>query len=57
MPVHMFGVAADMGKFMELGNKYGIPIIEDACEVVGGTFKEQYLGAIGKARDLEFRPQ
>ena len=56
MPVHMFGVAADMGKFMELGNKYGIPIIEDACEVVGGTFKEQYLGAIGKCGTWSFDP-
>ena len=27
MPVHMFGVAADMDKFAALGEKYGIPIV------------------------------
>ncbi|MBN1662680.1 MAG: DegT/DnrJ/EryC1/StrS family aminotransferase, partial [Deltaproteobacteria bacterium] len=47
MPVHMFGVAADMDAFVELGMKNGIPVIEDACEVVGGTYKERYLGSIG----------
>ncbi len=56
MPVHMFGVAANMDKFMELGRKYGIPIIEDACEVVGGTYKGRYLGSIGKCGTWSFDP-
>ena len=47
MPVHMFGVAADMDKFVALGKKYNLPIIEDACEVVGGTYKGRALGGIG----------
>ncbi len=56
MPVHMFGVAADMDKFIELGKKYDIPIIEDACEVVGGTFKGRYLGTLGKCGTWSFDP-
>jgi 8-amino-3,8-dideoxy-alpha-D-manno-octulosonate transaminase len=56
MPVHMFGVAADMDKFIELGNKYGIPIIEDACEVVGGTYKGRYLGTLSKCGTWSFDP-
>ncbi|MBN1380931.1 MAG: DegT/DnrJ/EryC1/StrS family aminotransferase [Deltaproteobacteria bacterium] len=56
MPVHMFGVAADMDKFAELGKKYGIPIIEDACEVVGGTYKERYLGTLGTCGTWSFDP-
>jgi 8-amino-3,8-dideoxy-alpha-D-manno-octulosonate transaminase len=56
MPVHMFGVAADMDKFTDLGRKYHIPIIEDACEVVGGTYKGRYLGTIGKCGTWSFDP-
>ena len=56
MPVHMFGVAADMDAFTALGRKYGIPIIEDACEVVGGTYKGRALGSIGTCGTWSFDP-
>lgn len=56
MPVHMFGVACDMDRFMELGKKHNIPIIEDACEVVGGTYKGRWLGAIGQVGAWSFDP-
>ena len=56
MPVHMFGVACDMDSFTALGEKYGIPVVEDACEVVGGTYKGRWLGTIGKAGAWSFDP-
>ncbi len=56
MPVHMFGVAADMDRFTALGKKYGIPVIEDACEVVGGTYKGRALGGIGDCGAWSFDP-
>lgn len=56
MPVHMFGVAADMDKFTAIGQKYNIPIIEDACEVVGGTYKGRYLGTLSKCGTWSFDP-
>ncbi len=56
MPVHMFGAAADMDRFAELGKKYGIPIIEDACEVVGGTYKGRMLGSLGTCGTWSFDP-
>ena len=56
MPVHMFGCAADMDRFIELGKKYAIPIIEDACEVVGGTYKGRYLGTMGLCGTWSFDP-
>jgi 8-amino-3,8-dideoxy-alpha-D-manno-octulosonate transaminase len=56
MPVHMFGAAADMERFTELGKKYGIPIIEDACEVVGGTYKGRMLGSLGTCGTWSFDP-
>ncbi len=56
MPVHMFGVAADLDRFIELGKKYDIPIVEDACEVVGGTYKGRYLGSLGVCGTWSFDP-
>lgn len=56
MPVHMFGVASDMDRFVGLGKKYGIPIVEDACEVVGGTYKGRWLGTIGDVGAWSFDP-
>lgn len=56
MPVHMFGVACDMDRFVELGKKYRIPIVEDACEVVGGTYKGRWLGTLGEVGAWSFDP-
>ncbi|MDO5116849.1 MAG: DegT/DnrJ/EryC1/StrS family aminotransferase [Synergistaceae bacterium] len=56
MPVHMFGAATDMDKFTALGKKYSLPIIEDACEVVGGTYKGRALGGIGDVGAWSFDP-
>lgn len=56
MPVHMFGAACDMDRFTELGKKYNIPVVEDACEVVGGTYKNRWLGTIGKVGAWSFDP-
>lgn len=56
MPVHMFGCAADMDGFLALGKKHGIPIVEDACEVVGGTYKGRYLGSLGLWGTWSFDP-
>ena len=56
MPVHMFGVAADMDKFLALGKKHSLPIIEDACEVVGGSYKGRMLGSLGTCGTWSFDP-
>ena len=56
LPVHMFGCAADMDKFLEIGKKHQLPVIEDACEVVGGTYKGRWLGSMGLCGTWSFDP-
>lgn len=56
MPVHMFGAATRLEPILALGEKYGIPIIEDSCEVTGGTYNGKCLGTFGLAGTYSFDP-
>ena len=47
IPVHLYGVPADMMYFRELAARYNLWIIEDACEAHGATLHGQRVGAFG----------
>ena len=46
-PVHYAGVACEMDKIMEIAEKYGLKVIEDAAQGVMSTYKGKALGTIG----------
>ena len=46
-PVHYAGVACEMDKIMEIAEKYGLKVIEDAAQGVMSTYKGRALGTIG----------
>jgi len=48
MPVHMMGSAARIEDFLQLGKTHGIPVVEDACQAFGGTYRGKALGTIGR---------
>jgi dTDP-4-amino-4,6-dideoxygalactose transaminase len=48
MPVHMLGNACDMAALMGLAGKHGLPVVEDACQANGGSYKGRKLGTIGR---------
>ena len=48
VPVALYGMPYNCDRIMEIGNKYGIPVIEDAAEGFGSRFKGQVLGTFGK---------
>ncbi len=54
MPVHIQGFACDMDALCEVAEKYGIAIVEDACQADGGTYKGRFLGTIGDAGAFSF---
>lgn len=56
MPVHMFGAATKIEPILELGKKYGIPVVEDSCEVTGGTYHGKALGTFGLWGTYSFDP-
>lgn len=45
--VHLYGFSADMDKIMEICKKNNVPVIEDAAESLGGTYKGKATGTIG----------
>ncbi|GAX89388.1 pyridoxal phosphate-dependent aminotransferase [Effusibacillus lacus] len=46
--VHLYGQSADMDPLIEICNRYGVPIIEDAAESLGATYQGKFSGTIGK---------
>ena len=47
VPVHYAGVACEMDKIMELAEKYGLVVIEDAAQGIMSSYKGKALGTIG----------
>ncbi|AQY49934.1 putative aminotransferase [Listeria weihenstephanensis FSL R9-0317] len=45
--VHLYGQSCKMDEIMELANRYGVPVVEDAAESLGSTYKGRQLGTIG----------
>ncbi len=56
MPVHLFGLAADMDPIMAVAARAGIPVVEDAAQAIGATYKSRPLGGIGAFGCFSFFP-
>ena len=56
LPVHLYGQMADMGPLLELGRKYGIPVVEDAAQAHGAAWNGERAGTMGLAGCFSFYP-
>jgi dTDP-4-amino-4,6-dideoxygalactose transaminase len=45
--VHLYGMPAKIEELMEIARKYNIPLVEDAAEALGSTYKGKRLGTFG----------
>src|SRR6056297_3521626 len=52
--VHLYGMPAKMDRILEIGEKYDIPVIEDAAEALGSSINGQKCGTFGKLSVLSF---
>jgi dTDP-4-amino-4,6-dideoxygalactose transaminase len=56
VPVHFTGEPCEMDAIMEISNKYGIPVIEDACQALMAEYKGKFCGTIGLAGAVSLHP-
>ncbi|MGG7141952.1 DegT/DnrJ/EryC1/StrS family aminotransferase [Clostridium nigeriense] len=56
MPVHIFGQSADMDEINEIAKKHNLMVIEDACQAIGGKYKERKIGSLGDVACFSFFP-
>jgi dTDP-4-amino-4,6-dideoxygalactose transaminase len=56
MPVHLYGLCADMDPIMALAADAGVPVIEDACQAIGATDHGRQAGSIGAVGCFSFFP-
>ncbi len=54
IPVALYGMPYQIGRIMEIANRYEIPVIEDAAEGFGSRYNGQVLGTFGKYGVLSF---
>ena len=54
VPVALYGMPYKVDRIMEIANRYGIPVVEDAAEGFGSRYKGQMLGTFGKYGVLSF---
>lgn len=56
MPVHLFGLACDMPRIMEIAQKYNLKVIEDCAQSHGALIDDKKAGSFGDAACFSFYP-
>lgn len=54
IPVHLYGMPAQMDEIIEIASHYEIPIVEDAAEAIGSEYKGRKCGTLGLYGALSF---
>lgn len=52
--VHLYGNLCDMDELLAIGDRYGIPVIEDAAEAVGSVYHGKRAGSMGRFGAFSF---
>jgi len=54
IPVHLYGMPADMDAILRIAKRYEIPVLEDAAEALGSSYRGQKCGTFGEFACLSF---
>jgi perosamine synthetase len=57
VPVHEFGLAADLAPILEVASKYSMEVIEDAACALGATYRSKPVGSFGRLGVFSFHPR
>ena len=56
IPVDVFGITSDMDAICALAKSSGLRVVEDSCEALGATYRNQPAGSLGDAGVFGFYP-
>lgn len=56
VPVHLYGNPCDMDALVDIADRRGLNVVEDACQAHGGRFHGQPLGSFGRTGAFSFYP-
>jgi dTDP-4-amino-4,6-dideoxygalactose transaminase len=56
LPVHLFGLPADMDSILEIAHVHRVPVIEDAAQAIGARHRGKAVGGMGIAGCFSFFP-
>jgi dTDP-4-amino-4,6-dideoxygalactose transaminase len=56
IPVHLYGLPAEMDEIMALARERGLKVLEDCAQAHGATYKGKKVGAFGNAATFSFYP-
>jgi len=56
LPVHLFGLPAEMDSITAIAGRYALPVIEDAAQSIGAQYRNRPAGSIGHAGCFSFFP-
>jgi dTDP-4-amino-4,6-dideoxygalactose transaminase len=56
MPVHLFGLSADLDPILALAKTHNLAVVEDAAQAIGAQHKGRYVGTIGEFGCFSFFP-
>jgi dTDP-4-amino-4,6-dideoxygalactose transaminase len=56
MPVHLFGLPAEMDSILDIAQQHNLPVIEDAAQAIGAEYRGKPAGSMGRAGCFSFFP-
>lgn len=56
IPVHLYGLPAEMEPLMEIARRHNLFVLEDACQAIGSAYRGKKSGSLGDAAAFSFFP-